>query len=144
MLSARGTLFVSSCSSAPSCIPARASIFTGLSPSTHGRIGYKEWVSWRYRAMLPQLLLDNCYQTHCVGKTHFFSQRAHLGFETIDLYEGDQKFDGTYVSDYHRWLRERTNGLVEEPMHGVDWNSWYARPSHLPEGTTQQYVSRWK
>jgi hypothetical protein len=66
-------------------------------------------------------------------KTHFFSQRAHLGFETIDLYEGDQNFDGTYVSDYHRWLRERTNGLVEEPMHGVDWNSWYARPSHLPE-----------
>lgn len=46
-LAARGTLFVSSYSSAPSCIPARASIFTGLSPSTHGRLGYMDCVPWR-------------------------------------------------------------------------------------------------
>lgn len=83
--------------------------------------------------MLPQLLRDNGYQIYCVGKTHFYPQRAGLGFETVVSYEGGQNFDGKYINDYHVWLKERTNGLMEETMHSVDWNSWYARPSHLPE-----------
>lgn len=133
ILARRGIYFTASYSSCPSCIAARASIFTGLRPTTHGRLGYRDQVPWRYETTLPGELSAAGYQTHVIGKTHFYPQRAHLGFHSVESYEGWQKFDRDYVNDYHEWLRERTNGRLEEADHGVDGNSWYARPSHLPE-----------
>lgn len=133
MLAQRGTYFPAAYSSVPSCIAARATIFTGRTPATHGRLGYQDQVPWHYHDMLPEVLGRAGYQTHCVGKTHFFPQRAHLGFQSLESYEGNQNFDGKYVNDYHEWLREQTGGRLRETDHGVDWNSWYARPSHLPE-----------
>jgi arylsulfatase len=133
MLARRGTLFTSSYSTVPSCIAARASIFTGQCASTHGRLGYQDQVPWNYANTLPQTLGRAGYQTHCIGKTHFFPQRAHLGFQSLESYEGDQNFDGQYVNDYHEWLGVQSGGRLRETDHGVDWNSWYARPSHLPE-----------
>lgn len=133
VLAARGTNFTASYSPCPSCIAARASMFTGLRPTTHGRLGYQDQVPWRYPTTLPGELSRAGYQTHCIGKTHFFPQRACLGFQSLESNEGAQNFDGRYVNDYYEWLRERTNGRLGETDHGVDWNSWYARPSHLPE-----------
>ncbi|MBF0245331.1 MAG: sulfatase-like hydrolase/transferase, partial [Planctomycetes bacterium] len=132
MLAAQGTLFTSSFSSCPSCIAARASMFTGLSPDSHGRLGYQDCVPWRYENTLAEMLGRSGYQTHCVGKTHFFPQRLHMGFQSLDSYEAGQNLDGRYVNDYHEWLAQKTDGL-EDFGHGVDSNSWYARPSHLPE-----------
>ena len=127
-----GVHFRAAYSSCPSCIAARASMFTGLTPSTHGRLGYQDCVPWRYDRTLAHLLSDAGYQTHCVGKTHFFPQRHHLGFQSMDSYEAGQNFDGRYVNDYHEFLREA--GVdPNETAHGLDWNSWVARPSHLPE-----------
>ena len=139
-LARRGTLFTASYSPCPSCIAARASIFTGLRPTTHGRIGYRDQVPWRYTETLCELLGQAGYQTHVTGKTHFFPQRLHLGFQSMDSYEGAQNFDGRYVNDYWEWLREKSNGLYHEEDHGVDWNSWVARPSHLPEAL---HVNTW-
>ncbi len=133
MLAARGVNFTSSYSCCPSCIAARASIFTGLRPTTHGRLGYRDRVPWRYERTLGGELSRGGYQTHCIGKTHFFPQRTHLGFDAIESYEGAQNFDGHFVNDYWEWLRERAGGHVNETLHGADWNSWVARPSHLPE-----------
>ncbi|MEW6755447.1 MAG: arylsulfatase [Candidatus Latescibacterota bacterium] len=133
MLARRGTFFTAAYSSVPSCIAARASLFTGLTPATHGRLGYEDRVPWEYGSTLAGELGRAGYQTHCVGKTHFYPQRAHLGFQSLESYEGDQNFDGRYVNDYHEWLREQTGGRLRETDHGVDWNSWYSRPSHLPE-----------
>jgi arylsulfatase A-like enzyme len=132
-LGRRGTVFTSAYSTCPSCIAARCSMFTGLTPSTHGRLGYRDQVPWRYDDTLPELLGRVGYQTHCVGKTHFFPQRAHLGFDSMDSYEANQNFDGTYVNDYFEWLREKTGGLMSENDHGLNGNGWDARPSHLPE-----------
>jgi arylsulfatase A-like enzyme len=140
MLAHRGTWFSSAYSTVPSCIAARASLFTGLSASSHGRLGYEDRVPWTYRTTLAGELARAGYQTHCVGKTHFFPQRAHLGFQGLESYEGDQNLAGDYVNDYHEWLCERTDGRGCETDHGVDWNSWYARPSHLPE---ELHTSSW-
>ena len=63
-LARQGTIFNHAYSSCPSCIAARASLFTGLSPNSHGRIGYKDEVEWNYENMLPQVLSDAGYQTH--------------------------------------------------------------------------------
>jgi len=128
-----GMAFTAAYSPCPSCIAARASIWTGLSPSNHGRLGYRDCVPWRYDNMLAQVLSDAGYQTHCVGKTHFFPQRAHLGFQSLESYEGLQNFGGTYVNDYHEWLREKTGWPLAELEHGLNSNSWNARPSPLPE-----------
>lgn len=128
-----GIRFTSAFSPCPSCIAARASIFTGLSPSTHGRIGYQDRVPWRYENTLAQRLSDSGYQTYCVGKTHFFPQRLHMGFQGLESYEAEQNFDGLYVNDYYAWLAERTGGRGQERAHGLMSNSWMARPSHLPE-----------
>lgn len=130
----RGAVFTRAYSTCPSCIAARASLMTGLSPSAHGRLGYQDRVPWRYERMLPQALSDAGYQTHCVGKTHFFPQGAHFGFHSLDTYEGAQNFDGTFVNDYYEWLREQSNGrYVDETASGLTFNSWNARPSPLPE-----------
>ena len=133
MLARRGTWFPASYSTVPSCIAARATIFTGQSAGTHGRLGYRDQVPWDFHTTLTRELAAAGYHAHCVGKTHFYPQRTLLGFHSLDSYEGDQNFDGQYVNDYHEWLREQTNGRLRETDHGVDWNSWYARPSHLPE-----------
>ena len=133
MLAARGVNFTSAYSSCPSCIAARASLFTGQRPSTTGRLGYRDGVPWRYTNTLAEVMQRNGYQTHCIGKRHFYPQMLHLGFEAIETYEADQFLDHAYVNDYREWLRERTNGALEEFDHGVQSNSWYARPSHLPE-----------
>jgi len=132
-LAARGMLFSRAYSPCPSCIAARASLMTGLSPSSTGRLGYQDQVPWRYDLMLPEVLGAAGYQTHCAGKTHFYPQRAHLGFQSLDSYEAMQNFDGRYVNDYHEWLRDRTGGTRHERDHGLDSNSWNARPSPLPE-----------
>jgi len=84
--------------------------------------------------MLPKVLGDAGYQTHCVGKTHFFPQRAHCGFHSLDTYEGAQNFDGKFVNDYFEWLRHVSGGrFCDETFTGLTYNSWNARPSLLPE-----------
>ena len=133
MAARRGVVFTSAYSSCPSCIAARASLFTGLSPSSHGRLGYKDKMPWLYDHMLPQVLGDAGYQTYCIGKTHFYPQRSHCGFQGLESYEGGQNFDGRYINDYHEWLREKTGGTTDENQHGLSHNGWPARPSHLPE-----------
>ncbi len=128
-----GVVFTSAFSPCPSCIAARASIFTGLSPTSHGRLGYQDCVPWNYDKPLAQVLADAGYQTHCVGKTHFFPQKASLGFQTQESYEAMQNFGDGYVNDYFKWLEEKTDGRIKEFDHGLQSNSWNARPSHLPE-----------
>ncbi|MFW5799078.1 MAG: sulfatase-like hydrolase/transferase, partial [Planctomycetota bacterium] len=133
-LARQGTVFTSAYSSCPSCIAARTSIFTGLAPAGHGRLGYRDRVPWRYDNMLARVLRDAGYQTGCVGKTHFYPQGARFGFEEMDSYEGLQQHRPGYVNDYHEWLRDQSDGMfTTEFDHGIQSNSWYARPSHLPE-----------
>jgi arylsulfatase len=132
-LAGNGVSFTSAYSSCPTCIASRASLFTGLCPSAHGRLGYKDSIPWNYSNMLPEVLGDAGYQTHCVGKTHFFPQRKHCGFDSLDSYEAHQNFDGLYINDYYEWLNEKSIGQLHEYDHGLSGNSWEARPSHLPE-----------
>lgn len=126
-----GTVFTAAYSSCPSCIAARASIFTGQRPTTHGRLGYQDKVPWNYKNTLAEVLSNSGYQTHCVGKTHFYPQKLPLGFETQDSYECLQNFGNGYVNDYFKWLEERTD--IKERDHGLGSNSWVGGASVLPE-----------
>ena len=130
-LAKAGTVFSAAYTPCPSCIAARASIFTGQRPTSHGRLGYRDMVPWRYEHTLAQELADAGYQTHCVGKTHFYPQRSPLGFESLDSYECRQNLDGDYVNDYWEWLKERTD--IHEMDHELGSNSWVGGESCLPE-----------
>ena len=47
-LASDGAFFDRAYSSCPSCIPARAALFTGKSQEHHGRVGYEDGIDWNY------------------------------------------------------------------------------------------------
>ncbi len=127
-----GVLFSSAYSACPSCIASRACLATGQTPSTCGRIGYRDKVPWRYETTLMGCLRDGGYQTLNVGKTHFYPQRTRLGFEESFLYD-PQTLDPGFESDYETWLRQASGGMVEDTAQGRNNNSWLATPWPYPE-----------
>ncbi len=133
MFARQGTLFTRACASVPSCIAARACMWTGQSASTTGRLGYRDAVPWRYPVTLMSALANGGYQCHCVGKTHFYPQGSLMGFHSMETYEASQNHDGDYVNDYFEWLNAQPGGPWQERMTGLDSNSWVAAPSDLPE-----------
>ena len=47
-LASKGVVFDNAYSACPSCIPARASLYTGMSQRKHGRVGYEDGIAWDY------------------------------------------------------------------------------------------------
>ncbi len=121
-LSARGTTFTRAYTPCPSCIAARRSLMTGMTPYSQGMVGYQDGQPWDYNHTLAGELTQAGYQTINIGKTHFHPARKHLGFEQVVL-----------SADYEEWLGQQPGIEVEKFAHGVPANSWLGRPNHLPE-----------
>lgn len=137
-LAAEGTLFTSAYSCAPSCIPARASLLTGMAPWNTGIIyssggGIAKGMGGGFEHTLPGELAKAGYHTQGVGKMHFEPQRALNGFHNTVLDESGRVESPAFVSDYRRWFDERKTGDYGYLDHGITWNSWIARPYHAPE-----------
>lgn len=123
----------------PSCIPSRASMLTGLRPRSNGRVGYEDGVPWNFQTTLPGELAKAGYHTQGVGKMHFYPPRSLMGFHNVRLHDGflhiernaNQRLET--VDDYLPWLREKLGGRADYTSHGLDCNSWVARPWHLDE-----------
>jgi arylsulfatase A-like enzyme len=131
-VAAEGVTFTAAYSACPSCIAARATMATGQTPSTCGRLGYRDQVPWRYPVTLMSCLRDGGYQTFSAGKNHFYPQRNALGFEEMRLYE-TQTFEGRLESDYHVWLARETGGQVRDTAIEMNNNSWVVHPWTQPE-----------
>ncbi len=132
-LTSQGVTFTAAYAACPSCIAARACLATGQTPNTTGRIGYQDKVPWRYPVTMMTTLRDNGYQTMNVGKTHFYPQRAGLGFEINLSYETQQLGD-EYENDYERWLKLQPGGtIVRDTAQQTGNNSWIAMPWSAPE-----------
>ena len=120
-----GTLFSRGYTPIPSCVPARRCLLTGQTPATNG---CPKWLNseWDFENPMPRVFRDAGYQTQLVGKHHGRPPRKHCGFEHMLLHTagGD---------DYRNWLERKSDGDFSEISHGCNWNSWDARPSHLPE-----------
>ena len=132
-MAADGVRFDGAYCSIPSCIAARASIMTGQTPDSHGRLGYRDRVPWEYTTTLPGELQKAGYQTFAVGKMHFYPQRNAMGFERMVLHEGNQNWDDGFIDDYHEFVCEKTDGCITKNDHGLQDNSWVARPWHTEE-----------
>ncbi|HJP33981.1 MAG TPA: arylsulfatase [Candidatus Latescibacteria bacterium] len=129
-----GINFTQAYASTPTCVPARATIFTGLSPRHTGFVGYNDRIDWRYDATMPGLLADAGYHTQCVGKMHTHPSRNLMGFHNVILHDGylhrerAKRDDYGLVDDYTPWLREHLGPQADYIDTGVGCNGYAARP----------------
>lgn len=140
-----GALFKHAYAATPSCVPARASLLTGMSQASTGRVGYEDKVPWNYEHTMPGEFTKAGYHTQAVGKMHTYPTRNLCGFHNIVLHDGymhynrfkheatvAESFDQT--DDYLPWLRERAGSHVDITDLGLDCNSsTVVRPWHLAE-----------
>lgn len=137
-LAAQGASFDKAYSSCPSCIPARAALFTGKSQIHHGRVGYEDGVDWNYDHMLAEELSNGGYQTECIGKMHVHPVRKYCGFQTLRLHDG---YLGHYRSDtiphtqhqevtddYLYFLKDKLGQHADFNASGPECNSWVTHP----------------
>ena len=80
-LAHEGVLFVKAYSSVPSCLPARTSLLTGMSPWQSGQLGYNPIADYPYEG--PAMFTAAGYRTHAVGKNHFTPMRNTHGYQTV-------------------------------------------------------------
>lgn len=143
LLASKGARFTRAYSATPTCVAARASLMTGLRPATHGRVGYRDYVPWDYDTTLPGEFTKAGYQTQAVGKMHFYPERSQLGFQNVILHSPtgivrmarQHGKDPDLVDDYLPWLRAQLGRDATYFDHGVNSNSWVARPWDKPEHT---------
>lgn len=128
----KGARFRHAYTSVPSCTPARAGIITGMDPWNHGRLTMTGNDPLDYPATLPGELSDAGYHTRLVGKAHHAPQRTLQGFHDTCLDESGRR-DAGFISDYHAHFDRAKEGEYGYRDHSIEWNSWMARPSHLPE-----------
>lgn len=143
MMAREGYNFENCYSPVPSCVPARAALFTGLDQESSGRVGYEDEVPWNFVNTLPKTFTDLGYQTECIGKMHVFPARNRLGFEHVVLNDGymdvDRRYSKTfgsqfeYANDYLDFLKEKMGHEVDMIDEGIHCNSWEVKPWTLPE-----------
>lgn len=137
-LASSGVCFKHAYSACPSCIPARATLFTGKTAAHTGRVGYQDGVDWKYEHMLAQELSDHGYQSTCIGKMHVHPPRLSCGFDNVKLHDG---YIGHYrkaslpywmhqtISDnYMRDMKNRLGETFDVNATGVENNSWITHP----------------
>lgn len=66
------------------------------------------------------------------GKMHFWPQHSLQGFHRTVLDEARRRLD-EFISDYQRWFERNAHPDSDTYEHGLDSNSWMARPSTVPE-----------
>lgn len=144
MMINKGVVFGKAYSATPTCIPARAALFTGLTQRSHKRVGYKDGVPWDYKTTLPKVFSDNGYHTQCVGKMHVWPPRSLMGFHNVELHDGFLPNRNTNTSahmwwsrvdDYIPYLQQQAGYNADINDLGIDCNSWVSRPYTMPEYT---------
>jgi len=135
-LASRGTLFTHAYSAVPSCLPARAALMTGQNQWHTGVLGMG-WGQGPIPNDFPHTLAGeftrNGYRTHMIGKGHFHPERSLMGFESLELEEAGRTLIHGFKDEYRTWFEEHAPRGVTPDDHGVDWNSWMARPWHTEE-----------
>ncbi|MBM3211637.1 arylsulfatase [Candidatus Poribacteria bacterium] len=135
-LAACGTRFTHAYSATPSCLPARASLWTGQNQWHTGILGMG-WGQGPIPHDFPHTIAGEFtkagYTTHLVGKGHFTPQRALMGFETTEIDESGRTLINGFKDDYREWFDINAPDGVSPDDHGVDWNSWLSRPWHTYE-----------
>lgn len=144
-LAREGVLFNHAYAATPSCVPSRASLLTGMSQTSTGRVGYQDEVPWNYDHTIASEFAQAGYHTQAVGKMHVYPTRNLCGFHHVVLHDGYMHYNRfknnttmaasqEQTDDYLQWVREKHGAEVDFIDNGLDCNSsTVARPWHLPE-----------
>lgn len=113
-LAARGTRYETCISPSPICVPARASLLTGMSALANGVIDNVHWLrpdrhllGWK---TWPEILAESGYATYAIGKMHFFPWDRSEGFENRVIAEDKRHIH--IADDYYVALKER--GFIKQ------------------------------
>jgi arylsulfatase A-like enzyme len=94
-LAARGVTFLNAAANVPLCGPSRASMWSGLLPTTTGYYGYNQQVNhWNRNPAIAQstslfeLFTQSGYRNFATGKIH------HNGHEVLDIFENPDGYPG--------------------------------------------------
>jgi arylsulfatase len=117
-----GVAFVNAYSTSPSCVPARAAIYTGRYPSQCGAPTYITYLPAHETTFMTRLRAAG-YHTAAIGKQHFGRAAVARGYDYEDLVDGEA---GERNTSYTRHLRDA----------GV-------KQAELRE-SAGRFVSRWK
>lgn len=123
-------------SAAPTCVPARMTMMTGLKPASHGRVGYQDGVEFNVATTLPGCFRDAGFHTQAIGKMHYWPERGRIGFDDVLLHDGylhhsrRRSRPVEEYDDYLPWLREQAGeGPYADYLdNGISCNSVVARP----------------
>ena len=128
-LASEGIIFTKAYTSVPSCLPARTSILTGMSPWQSGQLGYKDIPEYPYE--LPEMFTEAGYRTHAVGKNHFTPMRNTHGYQSVELEEAwHTKLNDSVKCDYTTWFEENVPGedINASGLHYTDHRGGVAFP----------------
>ncbi|MGP0221592.1 arylsulfatase [Paenarthrobacter sp. NCHU4564] len=143
-LARNGVRFTKGYSATPSCVPARAALFTGQSQERHGRVGYQDGVPFHvaHPVTIQGEFRKAGYHTQAIGKMHVWPERSRLGFDDVILHDGylhharqTHRQHFAMFDDYVPWLRRQPGGGPDAEYfdHGINCNSLVARPWDKPE-----------
>jgi arylsulfatase A-like enzyme len=135
-LASRGTRFSGAYSAVPSCLPARAILWTGQTQWHVGILGMgggQGPIPNDFPHTLAGELTTAGYRTHLVGKAHFHPLRAKMGFETHELEECGRMEPSGCHDEYRAWFEKQAGAEITPDDHGIDANAWQARPWHTEE-----------
>ncbi len=129
-LAREGARFSNAYCSTPSCIPARASLLTGLSPWNHGLLGMDGWpIAHQYPTEMPRSLREAGYYTAGIGKMEFGPVAAtDHGFHQLIRDETAHAFR----NDYESWFFSNAPN-TEPTAQGLGWNDYPAKAYPFPE-----------
>jgi uncharacterized sulfatase len=140
-LAARGVLYQRAYCQSPICIPSRVTMITGKTAQHHGATLHNTAMR-ENELTLGDVLRENGYRTHFVGKPHFSSQQntgcresiadwregiwngwngPYAGFETLEMILGHSN---PLLAHYGEWLRENhpqhIQKFIYENMRPID------------------------
>jgi len=142
-LAAEGTRFANAYTNSPSCVPARASLATGVYPHKIDVWKTATYTLPRDAPTWMRAVRDAGYSTSLFGKTHLHSQRGDLrdredlvrswGLEEIDEIAGPRAATASHSNLTDLW---RQAGVYEayqtDLRERYSTKAWVTRPSPLP------------
>ncbi|OUC08551.1 hypothetical protein RY27_08305 [Litorilinea aerophila] len=122
-LAAHGVRYTRAYSTSPVCVPARASLLTGMNALKNGVTDNGQWLRPDLAAMgihtWPEILARHGYYTAAIGKMHFYPWDIKHGFQYRVAAE-DKRWIHVR-DDYYHFLRERGH----RKYHGNEHEGYY-------------------